>query len=701
MPSNPSVVASGGPSGAVLGRESPVPGGKKPLEKKHSHNPLKFFRAVSHHQEVTEEKKKHPFSLRSRSNTLRNEDIRPPSPALSDVKRTHMANPFVKSTTFDVLGTGNDIAAPRNSTSTPGLSRAASFSHIKDHNKPVYNPYGINSRTPSTYSISTTSDDDKKHLLTNPIKDPNDALPDDLKQEFSSLIDGFQFPDNNKTRKKLGDGASACIFLVQNKKTFKSFALKKFILLPHETDDEFYKRAIKEFIIAKRLSHNKHIVTTYYCLKIQTTTNITRGWGFILDYCVGGDLFSLVTRPGWKSYSIVEKFCIFKQLVLGVQFIHSKGIVHRDLKPENVLIDSHGLVKLTDFGIAEYVHEDENDLNSPMKKFQNFVGSPPYVPPELMDIKKTHSGEYDPFKLDLWGVGVILFVLIYQNAPFRSASATDQLYRDFVSSYKTYIGSNPSFRFGDVNHGPGIEFKYAKEFHNPGASRVAWRLCDYDPQYRYTMSDILKDPWFIQLECCCCDEEEEEEEENQEFDPQVQRHSSFDSIIPSPSPSPLISGKSMLDFNDHATASPSMIPNDLESSSEPMLLTTSQAALEPVAEVRNESECTTALLGSAPSMCDSIVPNSPIPINSTSELTLENLKINSESFPSNESNLTIQKQSSNTATFQRAASFSSIMSSRSVRSVRSSSSDQLTGKRKIKHHHLDVSNVSNHGAVKR
>jgi serine/threonine protein kinase len=757
---------------------------RKPSEKKHSTNPLKFFKTSSSHPEdvaVSEDKKqkKHHFGLRSRSNTVRHDDASSISSSssnngLADIKRGHMANPFIKSTTFDVLGTGADIAAPRNATVSHGgvsgvgggvgggLSRTPSLNHASNnnHNKLVYNPYGMNSRTPSTYSLTTpSSDDEKKHILTNPIRDPNEMLPYELKQDFHSLSDAFVFPE--KSRKKLGDGASATVFLVQHKKTFKNYALKKFILLPHETDEQFYKRAAKEFIIAKKLSHNKHIVTTFYCLKIQTTTNISRGWGFILDYCQGGDLFNLIARSGWKSHPIAEKYCIFKQLVYAVQFIHSKGIAHRDLKPENILIDSYGLVKLTDFGIAEYTHEIPSDLDSPLKKFTSFVGSPPYIPPELMKIQKDHTGEYDPYKLDLWSVGVILFVLIYQNAPFRSASPSDQLYRDFVTSYKTYIAANPSFRFGDVNHGPGIEFKYAKEFHSTGASRVAWRLCDYDEEFRYTMKDILKDPWFVSLECCCSDEEDEEE------DSLFMRHSSFDSI---PSPvhappapvAPIKPTKSMLDFTTVETTAaannnnnnPPFCDGTIPNHSEPMLATTSQAGLPPVVEDGNESESLSeSPVGvSKASMCDSIHSNifkpavsaiqSPEPQYSStfdSALNLESLKIDtaddnskdhikpttpstpavvsppaSNNIPTttdDETSLATPKQVASPAKFDRASSFSSIMSNRSGgRSVRSNSSvasdNAATGggtlsKRKVRHHHLDVSNVSNHASTKR
>ena len=66
----------------------------------------------------------------------------------------------------------------------------------------------------------------------------------------------------------------------------------------------------------------------------------------------GGDLFTGLTSQ--MDLSIEEKNCYMKQLVNGVQYLHSMGVCHRDIKPENLLLDEAGrILKIADFGVAE------------------------------------------------------------------------------------------------------------------------------------------------------------------------------------------------------------------------------------------------------------------------------------------------------------------------------------------------------------
>jgi len=71
----------------------------------------------------------------------------------------------------------------------------------------------------------------------------------------------------------------------------------------------------------------------------------------IFDYMPGGDLFYHIKKKGHLS----EKCAVFygSQIILGLEYLHSKNIMYRDLKPENILIDSDGNIKLTDFGICK------------------------------------------------------------------------------------------------------------------------------------------------------------------------------------------------------------------------------------------------------------------------------------------------------------------------------------------------------------
>lgn len=379
------------------------------------------------------------------------------------------------------------------------------------HEKIKYNPYGINKLTLSHATHLALfylkgGPDSGGRVVATPVADPNNYLPADLQEDHVNLLDDFEFETNDK---KVGDGGSGDVRLVYlnlNKK--KLYALKKFSLFQKETDEEFYHRAAKEYVIARRVSELRHVVNTIALLRIQSQGAMTRGWGMIMDYCGGGDLFNMIVKPGWKRTLLAERYCIFKQIAYGLKFLHDNDVVHRDLKPENILMDVHGMAKLCDFGVSDYGHEEPGNLESPIKVSTAYVGSPPYSPPEVMKLKEVSQSDlknwaYDPFKMDCWGLGMLLFCLVYSGVPFQQLSAADHHFRDYKFNRDRYILNFPIFKNNeDYTRGPGTEFKWASQFHSAGAARVAWKLCDPSLTYRYTLDHLFKDPWFAGLEMC-------------------------------------------------------------------------------------------------------------------------------------------------------------------------------------------------------
>lgn len=185
-----------------------------------------------------------------------------------------------------------------------------------------------------------------------------------------------------------GEGVSA-IVKVMHKVTGPSselYAVKEFRKKSRsETTEEYVEKVNSEFCISKSLCHPNIVSTEDLCVSSSDR------WCHVMEYCSGGDLFSLIEKSFMKED---EKLCCFKQLLRGVSYLHDHGIAHRDIKPENLLISSDGHLKITDFGVSEVfrgkhpgdagikcgIEMDEIRLSKP-----GVVGSAPYISPEVQN----------------------------------------------------------------------------------------------------------------------------------------------------------------------------------------------------------------------------------------------------------------------------------------------------------------------------
>ena len=99
------------------------------------------------------------------------------------------------------------------------------------------------------------------------------------------------------------------------------------------------------------------------------------------QFVPGGDFYSLIRR----ERSLVKHNTKFYagQVILAIEFLHSKMIVFRDIKPENILVDERGYLKLADFGLAhQFIFTGQNAL-CPNRTF-TYCGTPEYMAPEMI-----------------------------------------------------------------------------------------------------------------------------------------------------------------------------------------------------------------------------------------------------------------------------------------------------------------------------
>lgn len=127
----------------------------------------------------------------------------------------------------------------------------------------------------------------------------------------------------------------------------------------------------------------------------------------ILEYCPYGSLSDYLKEHQVMSPPLLFSICA--QAIDALKFCHENNVAHRDIKPANFLLDKNNRLKLADFGLSDFLdHEDESDL---------VIGSRLYMSPQLFTTKKS-----DPFKNDVWSLGVTFYQLSMGFIPWRNQS---------------------------------------------------------------------------------------------------------------------------------------------------------------------------------------------------------------------------------------------------------------------------------------
>lgn len=247
----------------------------------------------------------------------------------------------------------------------------------------------------------------------------------------------------------LGRGHFAVVKLARHVFTGEKVAVK---VIDKTKLDEISRAHLFQEVRCMKLVQHPNVVRLYEVIDTQTKLYL------ILELGDGGDLYDYIMRHenGLDQESARH---YFRQVVHAISYCHQLHVVHRDLKPENVVFfEKLGMVKLTDFGFS-------NKYN-PGQKLETSCGSLAYSAPEIL-----LGDSYDAPAVDIWSLGVILYMLVCGHPPFQEANDSETL---------TMI----------------MDCKYTVPPHvSEGCRRLIGRMLQRDPANRATLEEIASDAW--------------------------------------------------------------------------------------------------------------------------------------------------------------------------------------------------------------
>ncbi|MED6188478.1 hypothetical protein PIB30_086348 [Stylosanthes scabra] len=278
---------------------------------------------------------------------------------------------------------------------------------------------------------------------------------------------------------KVGCGTYSNVYKAKDKRSGKIVALKKVRF--DTSDPESIKFMAREIMVLQALDHPNVIK-----LEGIATSRMQYSIYLVFEF-MHADLTRIIARPGERLTEPQIK-CYMQQLLCGLQHCHEMGVIHRDIKSSNLLVDTRGVLKIADFGLA---HSFDIKSNGPLT---NKVVTLWYRAPELL-LGSTSYG----FGIDLWSAGCLLAEMFVGRPIMPGRTEAEQLHMIFrlcgspSDNYYRKLKLTSSYR-------PSQRYRpnYKGNFPNLPSSflHLLSTLLDLDPNRRGSAASALRSEFF-------------------------------------------------------------------------------------------------------------------------------------------------------------------------------------------------------------
>jgi len=215
---------------------------------------------------------------------------------------------------------------------------------------------------------------------------------------------------NYKLLRLLGQGGMSSVYLAEHKLMHRLRAIK---VLPEKRvhDSSYLARFHLEAQATAQLNH-PNIVRCYDIDNEGATHYI------VMEFIEGKDLYSIVKQEGPLSLELACNY--IAQAAEGLAHAHQNGLIHRDVKPANLLVESKGILKILDLGLALFSDDERASLT--VEHNENVLGTADYLAPE----QAVNSHKVD-HKADIYGLGCTLYFLLTGHPPFPDGTLAQRI----------------------------------------------------------------------------------------------------------------------------------------------------------------------------------------------------------------------------------------------------------------------------------